>query len=173
MSEKSPSTKIILIATDTIRKSLVFVDENLKVHSLQEAVLAAQNGLFKNVYTVNRAGNFYLRSTRNTPIEDKLDRISVSSYQLFYSLNDIGKILSIPAFKNYWEKYQQNLLQEQQKIKDAFIIIDSHPRIAKITVQSKLILNKDIVLSVVEKFFCWDCANKNRYCSWFNTFRIL
>jgi len=152
MSEASHSIKIILIATDTKRKSLVFVDENLKVYSLQEAVLAAQNGLLKNIYTVNRSGNFYLRSTRGTPTEDKLDRISISSYQLFYSLNDIGKILSIPAFKNYWEKYQQNLLQEQQEEKDACIVIDSHPRIAKITVQSKLILNKDIVLSAVQKF---------------------
>jgi hypothetical protein len=144
--------KIILIATDTKRKSLVFVDENLKVYSLQEAILATQNGLFKNVYTVNRSGNLYLRSTRDTPAGNKLDRISISSYQLFYSLNDIGKILSIPAFKNYWQKYQQNLLQEQEEGKDTCIIIDDHPRITKANVRSKLISNKELIFSVAEKF---------------------
>ena len=95
------TVKIILIATDTKKKSLVFVDENLKVYSLQEAILATQNNLFKNIYTVNRSGNIYLRSTRNTPVLEKLDKISISYYQLFYSFNDINKILSIPAFKNY------------------------------------------------------------------------
>jgi hypothetical protein len=144
--------KIILIATDTERKSLVFVDENLKVYSLKEAISAVQNGLFKNVYTVNRSSNIYLRSTPSAPVTDKLDRISISSYQLFYSLNDIGKILSIPAFKNYWQKYQEILLQEQQEIKDACIIIEGYPRIAKTTAQYKLATNKDIILTSAKKF---------------------
>jgi len=148
----SEIVKIILIATDTKRKSLVFVDENLKIYSLQEAILAAQSGLFKNVYTVNRSGNFYLRSTSSAPATEKLDKISVSSYQLFYSLNDIGKILSVPAFRNYWQKYQQNLLQEHQEGEVACIIIDGHPRITKATAQSKLIPNKDIIFLAAEKF---------------------
>lgn len=144
--------KIILIATDTKKKSLVFVDENLKVYSLQEAVLAAQSGLLKNVYTVNRSGNFYLRSTSSAPAAEKLDKISVSSYQLFYSLVDIGKILSVPAFRNYWQKYQQNLLQEQQEAEAACIIIDGHPRITKVAARSKLTFNKDIIFFAAEKF---------------------
>lgn len=144
--------KIILIATDAKKKSLVFVDENLKVYSLQEAILATQNGIFKNVYTVNRSGNIYLRSTRDTLPVDKLDKISISSYQLFYSLNDITKILSIPAFKNYWQKYQQILLQEQQEAKNNCIIIEGHPRIAKTTAQYKLVTNKNIIFASAKKF---------------------
>lgn len=42
--------KIILIATDARKKSLVFVDEMLWVYSLQEAIKSAKDGLFKNVY---------------------------------------------------------------------------------------------------------------------------
>lgn len=128
------------------------MDENLKVYSLQEAILATQNGLFENVYTVNRSGNIYLRSTRNTLPTDKLDKISISSHQLFYSLNDIGKILSFPAFKNYWKKYQQILLREQQEAKDTCIIIEGHPRIAKTTAQYKLTTYKDIIFTSAKKF---------------------
>jgi len=144
--------KIILIATGPNRKSLVFVDENLKVYSLKEAILAAQNRLFRNVYTVNRSSNIYLRSSIGASKEEKLDHISISSYQLFYSLQDLGKILFFPAFKNYWQKYQQNLLQKQQERLDACIIIDGHPRIAKATAQSKLMANKDIIFAAAEKF---------------------
>jgi len=144
--------KIILIATDTKKKSLVFVDENLKIYSLQEAVLAAQKGIFKNVYTVNRSGNIYLRSTPSTPSTEKLDRISISSYKLFYSLNDITKILSIPALKNYWQKYQENLLRETQEKLNACIIIEGRPRIAKTTAQYKLTTNNDIIFTSAKKF---------------------
>jgi len=146
------SVKIILIATDTRKKSLVFVDEMLRVYSLQEAIKSAKDGLFKNVYAVNRSGSFYLRASQNAPKEDKLDYISISSYQLFYSLDDIGRILSFPAFKNYWEKYQQTLLQEQQKREDACIIIDGHPRITKAVAKSKLVTVKGIIFSAAEKF---------------------
>jgi hypothetical protein len=141
--------KIILIATDAKKKSLVFVDENLKVYSLKEAILATQNGLLRNIYTVNRSGNIYLRSTRGTPSIDKLDKISISSYQLFYSLSDLNKILSIPAFKNYWQKYQQNIFQEEI---ENYIIIEGHLRVAKTTAKKKLTKNKDIIFSASEKF---------------------
>ena len=141
--------KVILIATDAKKKSLVFVDENLKVYSLAEAIKATQNGLFENVYTVNRSGNIYLRSTISTPKTEKLDRISISSYQLFYSLNDFSKILSVPAFKNYWQKYQENLFQEEI---ENYIIINGQLRVAKITAKNKLIKNKDIIFSAGKKF---------------------
>src|SRR3989339_773239 len=144
--------KIILIITDTKKKSLIFVDENLKIYSLREIVLAVQNGLFKNIYIVNRSGNIYLRSAGSVLKEEKLDRISISSYQLFYSLQDIGKILSIPSFNNYWQKYQQNLLQEQQEKLGACIIIDDHPRILKANAQYKLTTNKKIIFSAAKKF---------------------
>jgi len=144
--------KIILIVTDTKRKSLVFVDENLKIYSLDEAIKSAQNGLFKNVYTVNRSGNFYLRSVQSAPATEKLDRISISPYQLFYSLSDLNKILSISAFKNYWQRYQQNLLQEQREAKDACIIIDGYPRVAKVDVMYKLKANKEIIFEAMKKF---------------------
>lgn len=146
------TVKIILIATDAKKKSLVFVDENLKIYSLKEAIDSAKDGLFENVYAVNRSGSFYLRASPSAPKEDKLDYISISSYQLFYSLNNLSKILSVPAFKNYWEKYQQILLQEQQKIKDACIIIDGHPRITKEIARLKLMANKDIIFVATKKF---------------------
>ena len=145
--------KIILIITDTKKKSLIFVDENLKIYSLREIVLAVQNGLFKNIYIVNRSGNIYLRSAGSVLKEEKLDRISISSYQLFYSLQDIGKILSIPSFNNYWQKYQQNLLQEQQEKLGACIIIDDHPRILKANAQYKLTTNKKIIFSFFAVMF--------------------
>ncbi len=146
------AVKIILIATDTRKKSLVFVDENLHIYSLQEAVKSAHDGLFKNVYTVNRSGNFYLRSSLSAPKQDKLDYISISSYQLFCSLSDINKILSVPAFKNYWQKYQQNLLQEQQERENAYIIIDGYLRITKEKAKLKILENKEIIFTATEKF---------------------
>lgn len=147
---KNP-VKIILVVTNSQKKSLVFIDEMLRVYSLQEAIKSARDRLFKNIYAVNRFGSFYLRTSSNAPKEDKLDHISISSYQLFYSLNDLGKILSVPAFKIYWDKYQQNLLQEQQKKEDTYIIIEGHPRISKANAKLKLTENKDIIFVAANK----------------------
>ena len=141
--------KIILVATDAQKRSSVFVDEMLRVYSLQEAIKSAKDGLFKNVYAVSRSGSFYLRTSSNASKEDNLDYISISSYQLFYSLNDLGKILSVPALKSYWEKYQQNLFQEEI---ENYIIIDGQISIAKITAKYKLTEIKDIIFSAAKKF---------------------
>lgn len=140
--------KIILVAANAERKSLVFVDEFLRAHSLQEAIDMAKDGLLKNISVVKRSGSLYLRSKPKTPTSDQIDKISISAYKLFLSLGNIEAALSIPVFASYW-KFFQELLSEKD---DIYIVIDGYPVISQDAARFKLQLNKDFIFSAAEKF---------------------
>ena len=53
--------KIILVATDSRGKNLVFVSDTLGAYSLQDAVQLAKEGKLDNVYPVHRGTGIYLR----------------------------------------------------------------------------------------------------------------
>jgi hypothetical protein len=140
--------KIILVATNSQRKNLVFVDDTLRVYPLEEAIKLAGDGQFKNVCVAKRSGNLYLRTKPNTPAENRLDKISISSHQLFSSADDIDGALLFPGFKNFWKKYQSVLSQAESD----YIIIDGYSRISKETVKSKLLSCEDLVFEAAKKF---------------------
>ena len=102
--------KIILVATNAQGKNLVFVTDTLRAYSLREAVQLAQEGKLDNIYPVHRSTGVYLRTKPNVPKKERLDRISISSYQLFSSLDNINYAVSTPVFGSYWRLYQSSLI---------------------------------------------------------------
>ena len=139
--------KIILVATDARGKNLVFVTDTLRAYSLQEALQLAKEGGLENAYPVQGSVGPYLRTKPNTPRKEHLDRLSISSYQLFSSLDNINYALSTPAFGNYWRLYQGSLIRNQP-----LIVINGHPRITKEAAKAKLQSYRDIIFAAAKKF---------------------
>ena len=139
--------KIILVATNAQGKNLVFITDTLRAYSLPEALQLAKEKKLENVYPVRSNTGLYLRTKRNTPSKEHLDQLSISSYQLFSSLDNINYALTTPAFANYWRLYQGSLIQDQP-----LIIIDGHPRITKEMAKAKLQPHKDLIFAAAKRF---------------------
>ena len=139
--------KIILVATNAQGKNLVFVSDTLRAYSLQDALLLAKDGKLENVYPVKGSAGVYLRTKPHTAKKEQLDRLSISSYQLFSFLDNINYAVTTPAFANYWRLYQGSLIQDQP-----MIVIDGHPMIIKDAARTKLQPHKDLVFTAAKKF---------------------
>lgn len=140
--------KILLVAADARGKNLVFVSDTLRAYSLEEAVELARNGTLDNIYAIKGGSGVYLRTKPNTSKNEQLERLSISSYRLFSSLDNINYALTTPAFSNYWLAYQRSL-QEQGK---SFIVIEGRSRIAKETARKKLQPHRNIIFAAAKKF---------------------
>ena len=139
--------KIILVATNARGKNFVFVTDTLQVYSLPEALLLAKEGGLENAYPVNGNAGAYLRTKPNTPRKEQLDRLTISSHQLFSSLDDIKNVLTRQAFSTYWQLYQDSLEKDKP-----FIVADEHPRITKDAVKAKLQPHRDFIFAAAKKF---------------------
>ena len=139
--------KIILAATDSKGKNLVFVSNTLKAYSLEEAISLAKESKLDNICTVARKQGIHLRTKPKTAKKDQLDTISISSSALFASLSNINNALSTPAFSNYWKLFQNSFKKDEP-----FIVIDSYFYITKKAVREKLKLHRDLIFEAAKKF---------------------
>jgi hypothetical protein len=139
--------KIILVATDARGKNLVFVTDTLRVYSLQDALQLAKDGKLENAYPVQGSAGAYLRTKPHTDKKEHLDQLSISSYQLFSSLDNINYALTTPAFANYWRLYQGSLVQDQP-----LIVIEGKPRITKEAAREKLQPHRDLIFAAAKRF---------------------
>lgn len=103
--------KIILVVTNTCGKNLVFVSDLLKTLSLDEAIRAADKGLFQNVYSVNGISGAYLRSTPNISEKDNLDTLSVTAADIIAYANRARHFQSTDAISMYTAHYISSLLE--------------------------------------------------------------
>ena len=99
--------KIILVITDAKGKNLVFSTDALKAYSLDESIKLAKRGGLESVHVVETGQGSYLRSNLNEVDDDNLDVISISSYKLFLSKNDIKYLMSKDGSEAY-TKYLSN-----------------------------------------------------------------
>lgn len=145
------AVKIILVATDAKGRNLVFVTDTLRVYSLDEAIPLAKAGKFTDVYAVSRNGNTYLRTKPNTTKKEQLDQITISSYPLFSSLDNIERALSTPAFVEYLQRHQDRL---QQKIyrKQQYVFVKRYPKVANQELKTILQSNEDHIFEAAKRF---------------------
>ncbi len=140
--------KIILVATNAKGKNLVFVTDTLQAYSLPEALQLAKDRKLENVYPVQGSTGIYLRTKPNTPRKEQLDQLSISSYQLFSSKNNLRHALSTPAFSNYWLMFRNSLEDED----GPFIVIDGSARITQEAAREELQPHQKLVFEAAEKF---------------------
>jgi hypothetical protein len=139
--------KIVLVVTDILGKSIVFISDAGQAYSLEETIGLVRDGTLKGLYPVKGRSGPYLRSRTHTPKSDHLDRLSISSFRLLSFRDFIGRTLSSPAFHTYWRYYQNTLKRET-----SLIVIDGMPRVAEALVKEKLEQHREIILRAAEKF---------------------
>ena len=139
--------KIILVAADSRGKNLVFVSDTLRAYSLKEAVRLAQEGNLKNTYPVHRSTGAYLRTKSRVPKKEHLEAITISSYQLFASLDNINYAASTPAFGDYLRLYKGALLPHEP-----YIRIKGRPDVSREFVKAKLQPHRSRIFAAAKKF---------------------
>ena len=140
--------KIILVATNARGKNLVFVSDALQVYSLQEAIRLATDEELENIYPVHRKTGVYLRTKPGTPQKEHLDKISISSYQLFSAPDNPNHALSTPIFGNYWPLYRHSLKESG----GSFVIIDDYALITKERAMTKIQPQRNLIFATAKKF---------------------
>lgn len=98
---------LLLVITDTKRKSLVFISRTLKTFSLSEMVEAIKNSVFERVYIVTGASGTYMRSAPDKTEKNNIDSLSITGTQL--ALIAQGQAKSTPAVAWYLEEYLKSL----------------------------------------------------------------
>lgn len=103
--------KIILVATDTRGKNLVFVSDSHKALSLEDAIRVADKDLLENAYSVNGTSGAYLRSLPNALQKDNLDALSVTAADIIAYANRTRHFQSTDVISLYAAHYIASLLE--------------------------------------------------------------
>ena len=141
--------KIILVITNTKRKNLVFVSDNLKVLSLKEAVDAAGSGDIEGAYMVERKTGAYVRTKQGVPKKAEFEYLSVTGRDLVRYLQG-NYAVSTPAISDFTKRYFASLEEGR-----AYIQPVGHPKFLRILtadVKEKLLSHRDIIKRVAAQF---------------------
>jgi len=71
--------KIILDITNSTRKSLVFVSNELHTHPLEKAVHLTRDKKIKYAHVVQRGKTTYIRTSPKVPKSEEFDTLSITS----------------------------------------------------------------------------------------------
>ena len=117
--------KLILVVTNSGEKSFVFVTDDLRAHSLKEAITMAIKGVLELAHVVQAKIGTYLRSHPNATSDDNLDTRSVTAYRIVKAIDALDSIVFYPAFQTYW-KLRNAYLRRLQKQGRKIIIVDGY-----------------------------------------------
>lgn len=100
--------KIILVATDSKAKSLVFVLDTMQALSLKEASRLIRSGKINAQLVQGRFGN-YVRSVSNTTRKDNLDSISISARNITFYAQETSHSSRSSPIASYLERYAASI----------------------------------------------------------------
>lgn len=142
---------IVLVITDSGGKNVVFTTDALQSHSMDDAAKLVVQGMIGNIHVVQTGAGSYLRANPNAVEKDNLDVLSISSYKLFASLDNISVVMPLPGFRLYWKLYQAYL--KGRKREGATIVrIEGRPRTTVEHVMEKLSPHRTLVFDAAEHF---------------------
>jgi len=139
--------KIILVTTDTRRKNLVFVSEELKSFSLEEAIDLAQDGKIEGVCAVNRSAGTYLRTKPSVPKSEEFETLSITGRNLLSYAQDARHAVSTPALSRYVELYLASLKEGKLFIKPV-----GRPKVLTAAVKEKFTPHRSYIFAAAKKF---------------------
>jgi hypothetical protein len=139
--------KIILVTTDTRRKNLVFVSEELKSLSLEEAINLAGAGKMEGVYAVDRSTGTYLRTKPSIPKSEEFETLSITGRNLLSYAQDARRGVSTPALNRYVELYLASLKEGNLFIKPV-----GQPKVLTAAVKEKFLPHRLHILMAAKKF---------------------
>lgn len=140
--------KIILVATDSHGKNLVFVSDGLKAYPLLDAIALAQNGEIDSTHVVRKYSGTYIRTNKSVPKSRELKILSISSYQLFSRIHDTD-LGGFKPLTDYWRRYQKKLDIDSDR---HIIKINGWRMVTKKIVREKLQSHKELIFEATSQF---------------------
>ncbi|OGZ20424.1 MAG: hypothetical protein A2654_00010 [Candidatus Nealsonbacteria bacterium RIFCSPHIGHO2_01_FULL_43_31] len=139
--------KIILVATDSKTKSVVFVSDTGQVFSLKETVRLIYSKSLEGVYIVRGRYGEYIRSTPNNALEDNLDTLSVSGRDIILYTNQTKHAVSTPPISTYLEHYLASLAEGKP-----FIVPIGQKKVLVADIKSKFISHISLIITAAKEF---------------------
>lgn len=138
--------KIILVATDSGAKNLVFVSDTLQVYSLEEVFRLIHSGKIDVHIAQGQYGN-YVRSAPNATEKDNLDAISVSGRDII-SYAQASHSVSTPQITSYLERYLASIKEGQPFLKP----FGHRYKVLAADVKSKLKPHASLINTIAKEF---------------------
>lgn len=139
--------KIILVATDTRAKSLVFVSDTLKVFSLKQVSDLIYSGVLKDVYVIRSQYGNYIRSVPNIVTRDNLDTLSVSGPNIISFVNQTSHAKSTLPISDYMKRYLASL-----KEGEPFLTPVAQSKVLIADVKEKFTPHLSLISTVAKEF---------------------
>ncbi|TSC60733.1 MAG: hypothetical protein Greene041662_106 [Candidatus Peregrinibacteria bacterium Greene0416_62] len=129
--------RIAIAITDSKGKNLVFGTDTRKAYSRDEIIDLVKADTLRGFHVVKTGKGSYLRSNPNAADNDNLDALSLSSYKLFLSLDDVKYLMSeegMEAYIKYLSLHRRSIEERGEHV----ITIDGFPLITQEQVIEKL-----------------------------------
>lgn len=139
--------RIILVATDVSRKSIVFFSDAGRILSLEETIRLIQAQTLKGAYVVHGKYGDYIRSLPNSALKDNLDTLSVSGRDIISYINQTKHAVSTPPISQYLEQYLASLDEGEP-----FITPIGQDKVLITDVKEKFIPHLSLITAVAEEF---------------------
>lgn len=140
--------KIILVVTDSKRKSIAFVTDELNAFSLEEAIQLALVGKFDGTHIVRSNRCTYLRTNPIVPKSDEIDTLSITATNLFlYAQGARLTDITSPVLKLFVQLYRDHLNKNEQLLKPV-----GQPEVLIENVRKKLEQHKPIIIDAATKY---------------------
>ena len=139
--------KIILVATDTSRKSVVFVSDTRQVFSFEDTKRSIRGGVLEDMYIVNGKRGEYIRSFPNNSPKDNLDTLSISGRDIIAHIQQTKHAVSTPPISNYLERYLASLDEGKP-----FIIPIGQEKVLVADVKAKFTPHKSLITTAAKEF---------------------
>jgi hypothetical protein len=139
--------KIILVLTDTKRKSVVFISNNLDSYSLQEAIQLTQEGKIEGACCVQRKNSVSIRTLPKIEKDDEFDNLSVTigNILLYTQGTHVSKIS--PLIDNFIAIYRTYLKQNEQIIKPI-----GQPEVLLANIKRQLQQHRNIIFDAAKTY---------------------
>jgi len=138
--------KIILVLTDTRWKNLVFVTDELKILSLDEAIRFTNNGKIDDAHVVKRSTGTYIRTYQSVPKNREFEQLALTGRNLSLYLQG-NYSLNFSSITEYLKLYRESLRQLQ-----SFIEPVGKAKVPTSAVKKKLLPHRDLIFDAAEKF---------------------
>jgi hypothetical protein len=138
--------KIILVLTDSRRKNLVFVTDELRVFSLEEIIKLTSNGKIDDTHVVERLAGTYIRTNPSVPRSGEFEQLSLTGSNLSLYLQG-NHSLNLPSITVYLKLYLGSLRESI-----SFIEPVGEAKVITSVVKKKLLPHRSIIFAAAEKF---------------------
>jgi len=139
--------RIALVVTDTKRKSLVFVSDELTAYSLEEAIELTHEGKINGAHIVQSNKGVYIRTNPHVAKKDEFDSLSVTMGNILLYAQGIHITKISPLLNDFIAMYRTQLEKNKQLIKPV-----DQPEVLLISVKAKLQQHRSIIFDAAETF---------------------